>query len=233
MAAASAVVAATVQEVVMNGNDVSTIISNIDSLYTNALNQIIALTIGLLALGGVVFPLIVAHFQKRKSNADHRRLTAQIAGEINAAKNELVLGLEKELEKVREKFEQRISEIQEDIELQITKIQAGANAKTHHHIAVTSIQNKNFVDALVQCEIAIRDYVIAGDEYNMQITVNGNLLNPIFQNLKKRDFDENDRLEKSISQIVSSIETINDNGRYIDMINNIKKSRKAALGRIS
>lgn len=220
-----------VAQVVMDANTISTIINNINSLYANALNHIIALTIGLLTLGGVVFPLIIAYFQKKRANADHRKLTAQIVDEINAAKAELVLGMAKELEKEKEIFEQRIVEIQKNIELQMLGIKAGANAKTHHHVATTSVQNKHYVEALSQCRIAICDYVKAKDEKNLQIVLDIVLQNSVLPNLKKTDFDKDDCLGGNIDQIIQSVETINENGRYANSIASLTRAYKTALAR--
>ncbi|MDX8398864.1 MAG: hypothetical protein R8K20_01290 [Gallionellaceae bacterium] len=171
-----------------------------------------------------------AYFQNRKSLADHQALTRKIADEILAAKMELAGEMQKDLKAEKEKFEQRVSDIQQEMETKMKKDLAGVSAKTHSHIAVTLCESKNFRLALHHCKDAIEYFVEANNESTMQRAV-GVVIETVLPNLEKTDFDGNEELNSSIEKIIQSIESINENGRYDKPIQDIRKAHKAALAR--
>lgn len=225
MAVSSVVEAIAATKVVMDAYDISTIINNINTLYSNALNQIIALTIGLLTLGGIILPLVIAYFQRQKSSADQIALTKTVSSEVNEAKKLLIEELDNKLAAKIEKYEERISDIKQELTETIEKIAAQSEAKIHHTQARSIIKDKFYADAVYDCETAIRNYSFAGDERNMQVIVRSLLLESILPNLNQTDFAKHDELEENFNSMLEVLNKLNVNERYaIDI-----KSFEAAL----
>jgi hypothetical protein len=82
------VAATETQKVLMNANDVTTIISNINSLYST----VIYWTFGIVAFIGVLLPVYIAILQNRQLKADRKLHTEEIDKQIRNAKETLIRG---------------------------------------------------------------------------------------------------------------------------------------------
>lgn len=223
--------AASAVPIVMNAYDVTTIIHNINTLYSNVIDQFIGITLGMLALIGVVLPLVFAYFQRRKINADHQELSKKIEAETLSAKTILIEELRRELKEERNIILSDMAEIKKNIHLEIDKIRAGADAKAYHLQANASIKDELYIQAFLDCAIAIRNYIDAKDEANLIRVLDAVLLHSVFPNLKKADFDGEEILLESFNGIYKAIEALNDRGRFSDNLISLKRAYKAAFAR--
>lgn len=86
-----------VAQLVMDANAVTTIMSNLNTLYSNAVSQLITYALGLVALVGVVIPLLVTLLQWRSLKAEKRSLELSIQDQIDTAKSAIRSGIDEEL----------------------------------------------------------------------------------------------------------------------------------------
>jgi len=215
-------------QAVMSAYDVTTIINNINTLYTNVINQFVSISLGMLALFGVVLPLVFAYFQKRKIKADQITLTEKIEKEIAVAKELLTEEMKRELGNEKTLILQEIEKMKKEMKLEIKKISAGANAKAHHLQANSNIADKNFSGAFIDAATAINNYAISDDEGNLIRAADTLMLKLIIPFLVKSDFID-EELEKEFKSICETIESKNVNGRYGDCLDALKKAFKVAL----
>lgn len=174
-----------VSQIVMDANTVTAIINNINSLYSNAIGQLITFTIGILAFVGILLPAIVSFLQSRQLKADHKTLSDKISLETQMTKAALIEELKSTLADELTSFEKKVSEIKDELNMSILKSTARANAKAHHLQATTSMASGDYIGVFKDCVTAITDYAVAEDEANMQIVLKAILIPSVLPNLKK------------------------------------------------
>ena len=217
-------------QAVMSAYDITTIINNINTLYANVINQFVSIALGMVALFGVVLPLIFAYFQKRKIIADHKILAEKIEKEMQATKLLLTEEMKLELKEEKTLILQEIEKMKLDMGLEIGKIKAGADAKAHHLQANSNIAVKNFKEAFIDAGIAIKNYENTNDDCNLMRVAEILLLKMILPNLKKTDFDD-EKLDKSYKSINKCLKENNSSGRYTDCLDGLERAYKLALAR--
>lgn len=216
---------------VMNAYEVTTIINNINALYSNVINQLITIIIGGLAFVGVFLPLIFGYFQKRKINADKMELAKKIDSEIQAAKTLLIEKMKEELNAERSIILKSIETMKTEMHLEVKNIQAQAEARAYHLQTAANIKDKLYDSAFNSCAKAIRNYSTVKDEFSLIRLIENVLLAEIFPSLKKKDFDNDELLEENYQKLCESIAKLNNSGRYSDNLVEIKKAYKDALAR--
>jgi hypothetical protein len=226
MTAASAVATVPVMsQVVMDSYAITSIISNINSLYNNIFTFVAAVV----TLGGVVFPIVLTRYQNKNLRINQKQLTDLITSEIASTKAKLIDDLKKELALDVENLEKNISQIRGELDQRITESSAGLNAKAHHAQANINLEKGEYHRAVKDYLIAASEYISAKDENNLN-----RIIPTIISSLKhvKQEFlDKNEDIEKWFKAAIDQIETLNQNGRYLDDIQTMKVEFKEAKSR--
>jgi hypothetical protein len=228
MAAVSAVAAAPViAQVVMDANTTTTIISNINSMYSN----VITTTFGLLGFVGIALPLFLSFHQKKQLKADHAVLTETISNEIDTAKAQLMEKIRKDLAEEISAVDKKVTGIKSEMSQAISKNEALMDAKIHHLQAVSSVADNKYVIAYNDCVSSMTNYARAQAETNLPTIMDVLLTKIILPKLKKKDFETNSDMKINLEKAIVVIEGINKNGRYETLIRSLKMALNEALNR--
>lgn len=225
---ASQVVATTqVPQVVMDANAITTIISNINSMY----NNVITVTLSLLGFVGVVLPFFLSFHQKRQLKADHTSLTVLISKEINAAKAELMETIKKDLANEISAIDKKVTDMKSEMSKAISKNGALIDAKVHHLQAISSLEKEAFVGAYDDCVSAMLNYAKALEETNLPTVMDNLLTKSILPKLNKKDFETNTEMKKDFEEAIRVVNDINSNGRYETVIRALRIAFNEATNR--
>jgi hypothetical protein len=220
--------ASSIPQVGMDASTVTTIINNVNSLYSN----VIFWTFGLLTLIGILLPVFISFLQRKQLKADNEKLSQQILSEMQAAKAALMAELNNDFEKELLHFEKKLTDMKNEMKSNIQKNKDEADGKAHHLQANSMLENKRYTNAFVDCLASTRHYASARLESNMKIMI-GTLLNNVFKYLKKADFEKDGTLENKFEEVIKSIANLNENGRYDSEIKSLKREMKDAMARVT
>lgn len=155
-------------EPVLNAEVVTTIISNIDAMYATAISQLTTYTFGVVALVGVLLPIILGVVQSRSNKADKEELGKHIEKEISAAEKKISTAIQAEIaEKIALEVSNMIEPLKqkiEDYELKFSQSRAGL----FHLQGTMSKRNKLYAFAAMDYATSTIEYLKGGDESNGQ-----------------------------------------------------------------
>ncbi len=218
-----------VAPVVLDANVVTTIINNVNSLYSTAIGQLTSYTLGIVALVGVLIPVLVTVIQVRSLKAEKENLEAHISDEVDKAKlnikEEMLQEMKREIESVESKL---ISSLEEKLS-EIEKKLACAEAATSHLQGNDLTSRKLFALAAMDFCDATHQYLKGGDELNGQRTLRM-LIEDCLPEMFNTDFDDN-IIDEKIDALIELLMENNSNNRYLDKIDTLKKARKEAKNR--
>lgn len=201
-----------VAQVVMDGNAVTSILNNINTLYSAAVSQLITYTIGMMAFVGVLLPVVISLLQSRQLKADQANLTQKLEAAIVQAKTSLSEQIKADLKEEMATYEARIAEIKDGLTEDIKRAKDEAVARTHHLQAISLIGKGLFVDALADCANAAPGYASCGHEQNLQIILDV-VGDTILPKLNRSHF-ENTNAEESLGALFEAFEPLDENKRY-------------------
>jgi hypothetical protein len=213
-----------VTQVVMDANTITTIINNINSMYSS----LITYTVGLVAFIGILLPIVITLLQNRQLKNDHKALSDKISSELDAVKAKLLIELKSDLTVETKKLDNKAAEMKNELNVKISEMAAELHAKAHHIQARVAIDKNRFDIACLDCLYAIVGYCEAKDEANLQAVSEGVLMAMVVPHLKKLDFEENEIIEKKLIMALAAIEKINVNGRYDGSLKALRSAFKAA-----
>lgn len=186
------------------------ILEKLNSLYSGAFSQLVTYTVGVLAFVGILIPLGIASFQNRQMKRDQAALSREIASSLAEARVQLFKEIEDQMTIREAKVQQLVADVKAEINLQVSKIDRAAMARSLHLQASASLATSPG-SSTHDCLCAISEYVACSDERNL-ISV----LRLLDSSLPKTDaaafklFDSEDASKNALK----AIETLNTNGRY-------------------
>lgn len=231
MGAASAVAAAAAavpQKVVMDAYEVSTIINNLNALYSGAMSQVITYTAVIIALVGIGIPFLAALNQKRNFKAESESLEKNIHESIDNAKviirNDLIAEMKESISSEEAALNTRIEEKFRALD---KKLEC-AKAATFYLQGAASFRLKHFASAAIDFSTSTISDMKGGDERNAQRALK-TIVQQCLPNINKTDFDEFP-IEKSINEVITYLgeKEVNINDRYTDIIEKLGKELKTA-----
>ncbi|MEX0335806.1 hypothetical protein [Vibrio tubiashii] len=196
------------------------LLEKVNSFYSTSFNQLITLTISLIAFVGVFVPLLFAYYQNRKSKLEVEALESKIEQKLEEAKVEL-------LDQIKEEISSGLESLSKDNE----KTMFSLSSAIYHIQANSSLKSGKYKNAANSIAAAI-DYAIqAGDELNLGRQLNI-LTNKVLPNLNAAEEPNIEGLEATIDTIVDNLSCLNENGRYTDVVRNLRKATNKAKERI-
>lgn len=215
-------------QVMIDANNITTILSNLDSLYSNALNQITTYTFGVVALVGVVLPIIISIVQSKSLKSEKEGLEKYLSSESASAKILLKDELSKEL---KEELLSESTKLSESLEAKLKAFEKQitcADAATFHIQGMMEIEKQRYGSATRDFIYASKRYISGDDELNGQRTLEA-IVHTIDE-LNITGIEEYD-LENLIDDLTTFLESENQNKRYTNIKNKITKSLKEAKKR--
>lgn len=203
---------------VLNARDVTTIIGNINGLYTNVFTFIAIF----MTVIGVVMPTLIAYFQKKKLKNDEKALIERISTEIEKEKKLLSEVIGNQISSELNLLEQKISALRTELTSEINNKFNIAEAKAHHTQAVSAIAQKRYAQACADCLYAGIGYAKSQSEGNLGRMLEM-LKTKVLPNMQKSDFAPENEIEERFENLLTAIEPLNKTDGYIDQIKAIKK----------
>ena len=196
------------------------LLEKVNSFYSTSFNQLMTLTIGLIAFIGVFVPLLFAYYQNRKSTLELEALEAKIDQKIEQSKIELLNNIEQEISLCLES-------LSKDNEKKVNALASGI----YHIQANNQLSSGKYKNAANSIAAAISYAVDGGEELNLgrQLII---LTKKILPNLTAKEEPNIDGLDDMIDAIVNKISVLNENGRYTDAILDLVKAAGKARERL-
>ncbi len=208
-----------VSQLVMDAQAITTIIDNLNSLYSSAFGHLVDYTVGLLALLGIIVPVVFYWFQNKQLKLDEEMLAKKISLEIDEAKKTIIEDIQSKLAIELEGFEKKVSEMKSELKEDVNIVMHLLHAKAHHLQANSMVSIGNWGGAFEDSLKAIVGYCKAGDEANLQIVLKAMLIDIVLPNFNKGFIDKIYKLDDRVKEAIDCIEILNKNGRYkVDII---------------
>ena len=218
-----------VSQVVMDANTVTTITNNINSLYSNAINQLTSYTLGVVALVGVLIPVLVTLIQWLNIKSEKKNLENLISDEIDRAKCIIRDEIKAELKNLITAEEKALIAKMESKYEELEKKISCADAASFHLQGSAQVDNKYFGSAVEDYCLATQYYLLGGDEQNGQRTLKL-ILRTCMPKVDKFEYEKYE-LEDNLSQLIATLKNYNDNNRYTDTIKDLTRLSKEAKNR--
>jgi hypothetical protein len=202
----------------------STVLNNVNSLYTN----LVTYTIGLMMFAGAFVPTVISFFNNRQLKQELADLKKQMVQELHDKTREAETRLENSLKETQQTEIDELKRLNQEQKKELMKeigvVRAGTyhiqarEAKPHPHICLPS------------CAWAIRLYLEGDDERNARAVIS--IAKGALATTTKNQLDEEEEIEQSVEKILKILEEQNINGRYEHEISAVKIRLKAAKQRV-
>lgn len=206
-------------------------LSQLTTLYTETMSQLIMITVSILALVGVIIPALVSWLQTRQLSKEQKALTSEIENKIQYALQNMQVQYAAEFAKESEKFKMALEESQIKFQKELSRIEAQSDAKAFHLQAMQNKERKFYGSSLLSAATAAINYAKCLDESNLlRVWL---VAEDAWPHINTKDFEDNDDLEEKINGSLDAIALINTNGRYDDLLSGIKRNLKDAKVRVA
>ncbi|MFA0662455.1 hypothetical protein AB4619_25535 [Vibrio splendidus] len=196
------------------------LLEKVNSFYSDSFNQLITLTICLIAFIGVFVPLLFGYYQNRKSKLDIEALELKIVQTVADAQVEL-------LEHIKHEIDASLKTLSDDNDIKIKSLYASI----YHVQANTLINSGRYKDGGNSLITAIQSAIEAKDELNLGRQLNS-LTNSVLPNLTLEEQPNIEAMENIVDKIEAHITDLNENGRYADAIRDLRIATKTAKQRL-
>ena len=202
------------------------ILEKVNQFYTQSFNQLVIITVAVLAFAGVIMPLLTSLYQKRLFKLEHDDIKKQV-------KNELMEEFAIQVENIKKIYEEKDLSYQkklEEIDSKIDKKIAGVSAVTMHIQANISMRNNSYNSGFKDLISAAIGYIKSENEVNLRRVINL-LINKCLPKLTKATVVSDDEATEKYEEFIISLLEVNQNDRYKDDIKNLKRQYKQATER--
>ncbi len=186
------------------------ILEKLDYFYNSAWNRLVLFTTILLALVGVVIPLIISWWQSRNLKLQKAVVKKELADFFESKSNQLKEELNKT---INELFEDKIAEVMKYQD----KIKAGLSGSNFHLQANTLENPKEKLSSLIW---SANGYLEGDDFLNLGTVLDMIVLN--LPNVKKEDLLEMKVVTADIDELISNLEQANSNNSLTKLIRQIQ-----------
>jgi hypothetical protein len=200
--------------------DFSALLNMVDTFYNNAWNRLIVL----LAIAGVVWPLILKVYSDYRVRIKEEKLEKKFSEKIQKLNESNLELINKKNDANMEKLDKLISEQIENVEMKLNTSMGGV----FHVQGNVSYEKKQDKDALTSYFKAFHYYYDGKNEQNLQIVIN----NIIKCYTQIKDLPLLIEVESQHVDLINKLLEINENSRYGNTIDKIKKAFNTAKKRL-
>lgn len=202
------------------------VLSALNGFYEHAFSQLVQYTVGIVALVGIILPVIATMNQWRSLKNEKEALENKIQDEIKKAKltirDDLTAEIKTQISSAEESLISRMEEKFKELEKKLDC----AKASSFHLQGNSHGDAGLYALALIDYCIATECYFRGDNEINGQRTLT-QIIDGCLPNMNKKDF-EIDEIDISLNQLKKFLETCNINDRYTDRLTSIKNNTKHA-----
>lgn len=200
---------------VPNSDQTLVILEKVNSFYNQSFSNLIALTAILLAFVGVIIPLLINLYQSRKLTIERSELQKNIDDSLRNLKKE-----------TEEYVENKVKEKTEAIDKKLESFSLHAKAQTMHVQGFITAKSGDAPSALEDFAKAGIYYIKAGDELNLQLILD-NIIDVCLPHCNQKNIRD-DKCKKRLDEFIEELEKFNENSRYTNAIQNLRKALKEA-----
>jgi hypothetical protein len=198
------------------------LLEKVNTFYDSAWSKLVIFTSIILAVVGVLIPLIISWFQNRNIQLREESIRRDIISEFETKNEELRCELKKSIDEI---VKTKIEELDKRFEERIQYVDAGS----YHVQATLCLNNQAFKTALDSYFNAGYCYIKGNETYNL-IRVNSGICECLDKADKKVIFDlESDGFK--IDNYLKQLEKLNEKGVFTDTIKKIRKQYNSAKER--
>ena len=204
------------------------ILESVNQFYSQSFNQLVMITVAVLAFAGVVMPIIISLYQKRLFRLEHEEIKTALKNELAKDLNKAIDTLRTEHEKLSATYEDRIKELNERTKKKIAQAIGGIS----HVQANVNLDNKEYLWAFTSLVSAAKNHIKADEEANLRRTLRL-IYEKCLPELNKAQLEKDERNIESFYKLISTLEDYNVNNRYEDDLQLLKIKFKAAMNKES
>jgi hypothetical protein len=207
------------------------VLEKVNSFYSNAFSQLLTLTIAVLAVAGVILPIVVQIIQTRTFRTEQKSLQTQISTELGAVRSELLAVIEGKFETEKGSFKKLLDEHKATIDAKLNEQVLVAKGGTFF-VQGKLLLNQNDYDAAAADYVTAARFLLEGqDDMNGQRALNILERNCLPQ-LNRESFEKDDlELDELFQGLLEILEEKNMNSRFSDTIGSIRSGLSKAKKR--
>lgn len=205
------------------------ILNAVNSFYNDAFNRLLSYTIAIIALVGVLLPLVATLFQWRTLKSEKEVLERSIIEEVSRTSSTISSEVEKQVTAAMAiKEAALVARMNARIEVLEARAQQ-AQAGLFHLQGNVQLRSEFHAIACMDFCRATTLYLSANDELNLQRTLRLLIVDSL-PHITGTEFLEFD-IDSSLQELIDCLSNANTNARYTDAIRDIRSELKKARDR--
>jgi hypothetical protein len=201
------------------------ILESVNQFYSQSFSQLIVITVSVLAFAGIIMPIFISMYQKKIFNLDHKLIESNLNSKINKLIKVKSEELNNEIESLHKLYDDKIDKLEESFNKKMH-----ANMGSILHVQGFSYKSEkaygNALDSFIKAAV---HYIKSDNESNLRRVIDH--INLCLAQLNSKDFDIFDNIPNDFDNLIEDLNKYNENDRYRDDIQSMKRNMKAAIKR--
>ncbi|WP_417439756.1 hypothetical protein [Idiomarina abyssalis] len=206
--------------------DTLKILESVNQFYSQSFNQLVVITVAVLAFAGVVMPVLISLYQKRLFRLEHEEIQSHLKGELDSELAKAVDAVRKEYEKKEAQYLLEIESLDEKLEKEI----AGSIGGNLHVQGNMNLKDGQYLGAFSSFTRAAINHLKADKEANLRRALRL-VSNNCLPKLNKTRLERDEGIIESYEELLEQLSESNVNDRYKDEIRLLKIRFKQATER--
>lgn len=202
-------------------NDTLQILEKVNAFYSGAFAQLVTITIAIVAVSGVMLPILIQIIQSRTFRNEQKALEAKIDNEVSEKGTQLQTVVEEKFAAAKAEFDEALMKATADLKQKLSEQIVVARAGTFHIQAASEFEKQQLAFAARDFAIAGKMYFQGNDEMNGHRTLRA-LIDECLPTLSANDLETVPQVERETTKLVKLLRERNKRGAFEDSINNIE-----------
>lgn len=199
------------------------ILKSVNDFYSQSFNQLVVITVAILAFAGVLMPIMISWYQKRIFKLDQNEIETKLRKNIKETLTEELNQLEIRLKITEEKLEEKLKAHEKDLTCKVDRAIGGVLLVQANILA----SEKDYINAYQSYISACESFISANDNLNLKISVK-NVYENCLPNLKKDNFDSDDSLSKNCEILITRLAKHDSQSHYNEELKQLRLALKKA-----
>jgi hypothetical protein len=206
--------------------DTLKILESVNQFYSQSFNQLVVITVAVLAFAGVVMPVLISLYQKRLFRLEHEEIRNRLKDELDAELAIAITEVRKEYEEKEKQYLSRIDSLDEKLEKEI----AGSIGGNLHIQGNMNLKDQQYLNAFTSLTKAAINHIKADKETNLRRALRL-VTDKCLPKLNKTRLERDEGVIESYEDLLEKLSEYNVNDRYKDDIRLLKIRFKQAMAR--
>lgn len=203
------------------------ILESVNQFYTQAFDQLMNVTLAVIAFAGILMPILIAFSQSRLFRLDNKRIQGVLSEEMKVELHGATEAIRDEYMRKEARYENQIRDLEQEMEKRLFK----ATGATFHLQTNQFLGCGNNLEALGSACQAVTAYIEAGDEFNLNRVLKTIRDNCLPHLTKEQMEDSPENIVKTCEATFNSLSEFDDSGRYFDQIQDLRWQLKQTMKR--